>query len=543
MALKGVTKVLPGGRKLFENVNLSFLDNAKIGMIGPNGAGKSSVLQILGRLGDSSDFDGEVWHQKDLRVGYLHQEPELIDDATVWENVMAGIEEKTSLVEKFEAVSVAMGDPDADFDKLLEEQAELQYRIEALNCWSITHEVDIVMEALSCPPRDAIAKHLSGGERRRVALARLLLEEPEVLLLDEPTNHLDEKSVHWLEKYLETYPGTVVAITHDRYFLDNVAQWILEVDSGRVMPYEGNYSSWMTAKMKRLDVAKKGEARRRSMMERELSWISGRSGKEVSKARQKNIDSLQKEAASPEQRVDSGAIVIPPPPRTGGRLLNVKDLSLSLDCGRSLFSDLSFELRPQQRVGIIGANGTGKSTLFRVLCGDLEASGGSVEMGKTIRLGLVSQSRDGLDGTKTVYNEIAQGDDLMDVGGGDLVKTRAYVASFNLRGQAQEKRVSALSGGERNRVHLAKTLKGRYNVLCLDEPTNDLDVDTLRSLEEALSTFDGCLMVISHDRWFLNRLCDSIIAFEGDGQVVYYNGGYEDYERDRNRRLAAAAAK
>ena len=538
MALRGVSKSLPGGRKLFENVHLNFLEGAKIGLIGPNGAGKSSLMNILGNM-PGADFDGEMWHRKDLKIGFLEQEPRLEEHATVWENVLDGIREKTELLETFESVSMAMGDPDADFDSLMKEQSEIQQRIDALNCWSINHEVDIVMNALSCPPRDAIAGNLSGGERRRVALARLLLEEPEVLLLDEPTNHLDEASVHWLEKYLSDYRGTVIAITHDRYFLENVAEWILEVEDGHVTPYSGNYSSWMRAKLDMLSREKKIEARRRKMMERELRWISNTN--EGGKARSiVSFDEHKKEDGGAGKRVNSGAIVIPPPARIGGRVLKASGLRKTLECGRELFRDLSFELRPQQRIGIIGANGTGKSTLFRILSGAQESDEGKVDIGQTVSIGFVSQSREDLDVKNTVYQEISQGEEHLEIGD-DVVSVRSYVAAFNLRGPAQEKLVENLSGGELNRVHLAKVLKARHNVLMLDEPTNDLDVNTLRSLEEALAEYDGSMMIISHDRWFLDRMCDSIISFEGDGKVVCFEGSYGDYERDREHRHSGSS--
>eukprot|EP00938_MAST-03A_sp_MAST-3A-sp1_P001561 g1561.t1 len=545
MALKDVSKALPSGRKLFDRVHLNFMDGAKIGLIGPNGAGKSSLLKIVGKI-QNDGFDG-VWHKKDLRVGYLEQEPILEDGSTVWDNVSMGIHEKVSLLSRFDAVSSEMCDPEADFDKLLEEQSEIQQRIEELNCWNINHEVEIVMNALNCPPRDAVAGHLSGGERRRVALARLLLEDPEVLLLDEPTNHLDESSVMWLERYLDQYKGTVIAITHDRYFLENVAQWILEIEDGAANPFEGNYSAWMRTKMNRLSQEKKIESKQRKMMERELRWMAMESKNENTKegaigSKQRTLTSfnslMQKAGAeSPKRRIEGGAIAIPSPPRVGGKIMNIKNLSMTLDCGRKLFENLSFELRPRHRIGIVGANGTGKSTLLRIIHGDQSPDSGSVEIGETIRVGFVSQSRDDMDPKNTVYREIAQGEDEIVIGeDGQTVKTRAYVAAFNLRGQAQEKMVKSLSGGELNRVHLARELKRRHNVLMLDEPTNDLDVDTLRSLEEALATFEGALMVISHDRWFLDRLCDSIIAFEGDGNVVYHDGSYSSYEKDRERR-------
>ena len=480
MALKDVSKALPSGRKLFDRVHLNFMDGAKIGLIGPNGAGKSSLLKIVGKI-QNDGFDGArfcfqpssrntLTHthtggmaQKDLRVGYLEQEPILEDGSTVWDNVSMGIHEKVSLLSRFDAVSGEMCDPEADFDKLLEEQSEIQQRIEELNCWNINHEVEIVMNALNCPPRDAVAGHLSGGERRRVALARLLLEDPEVLLLDEPTNHLDESSVMWLERYLDQYKGTVIAITHDRYFLENVAQWILEIEDGAANPFEGNYSAWMRTKMNRLSQEKKIESKQRKMMERELRWMAMESKNENTKegaigSKQRTLTSfnslMQKAGAeSPKRRIEGGAIAIPPPPRVGGKIMNVKNLSMTLDCGRKLFENLSFELRPRHRIGIVGANGTGKSTLLRIIHGDQSPDSGSVEIGETIRVGFVSQSRDDMDPKNTVYREIAQGEDEIVIGeDGQTVKTRAYVAAFNLRGQAQEKMVKSLSGGELNRV-------------------------------------------------------------------------------------------
>lgn len=529
--LKGAGVTIAGGKKLFANVSLGFLRGAKIGVLGPNGSGKSTLLKVV--AGVRSDFDGERWVKPGVKVGYLPQEPVLDPAKTVLQNIMDGLAESQALLARFDEVSMAMGEPDADFDKLLEEQAELQDKIEHLGCWDLGHKVDKAMAALRVPPGDADVTVLSGGERRRVALCRLLLEEPDMLLLDEPTNHLDAESVAWLEQFLQAYRGTVLSITHDRYFLDNVAGWVLELDRGETYAYEGNYSKWLSQRRARLNMQSKSDAIRAKQISNELEWSRTHTGsKKASKARLKKLEELERSGARASSRVEDGQIAIPDGPRLGDKVINIKNLSKKLDDGRVLFENLSFEVPPHAIVGIVGGNGTGKSTLFKIIAGQEEPDAGSVELGKTVSLGFVSQSREELQSRRTVYEEISGDNEFVEVGN-DRINTRAYIASFNLRGPMQEKRVASLSGGERNRVHLAKMLLGGHNVIMLDEPTNDLDVDTLRSLEAALADFNGVSMVISHDRWFLDRICTHILAYEDNGRVTFFDGNYTEYEKDR----------
>jgi energy-dependent translational throttle protein EttA len=529
--IRDVGVTIPGGKKLFERVSLGFLRGAKIGVLGPNGSGKSTLIKVV--AGVTKDFDGERWVKEGLRVGYLPQEPQLDPSKNVFENVMDGLKETTALLTRFDEVSMAMGEPDADFDALLAEQAELQEQIEHHNAWDLTHEVEKTMAALRVPAGDSDVEVLSGGERRRVALCRLLLEKPDMLLLDEPTNHLDAESVAWLEDFLQNYKGTVLSITHDRYFLDNVAGWVLELDRGETYAYEGNYTKWLTQRKNRLNMQRKGDAVRAKQIASELEWSRSHQGsKKASKARVKKLEELEASGAKASARLEDGQIVIPVGPRLGDKVIKVENLTKTLDDGRVLFSNLSFVVPPHAIVGIVGGNGTGKTTLFKIIAGLEEPDQGTVTLGKTVSLGFVSQSRDELSTRHSVYEEISGDNEFIELNG-DRINTRAYIASFNLRGPMQEKKVATLSGGERNRVHLAKMLLGGHNIIMLDEPTNDLDIDTLRSLEAALADFNGVSMVISHDRWFLDRICTHILAFEGDGHVSFFDGNYTEYEKDR----------
>lgn len=529
--LRDVGVTIPGGKKLFERVSLGFLRGAKIGVLGSNGSGKSTLIKVI--AGVSKDHDGERWVKDGLRIGYLQQEPYLDPTKNVYENIMDGLKESQDLLKRFDEVSMAMGEPDADFDALLAESAELQDKIEHLGCWDLSHEVDKAMHALRVPARDADVEVLSGGERRRVALCRLLLEKPDMLLLDEPTNHLDAESVAWLEDFLQSYPGTVLSITHDRYFLDNVAGWVLELDRGETYAYEGNYTKWLQQRRNRFNMQKKTDAIRAKQIASELEWSRTHQGsKKASKARLKKLEEMESSGFRASSRVEEGQIVIPTGPRLGNKVIKVNNLTKTLDDGRVLFKDLSFEIPPHAIVGIVGGNGTGKSTLFKIIAGHEEPDAGTVELGKTASLGFVSQSREELRSRNSVYEEISGDNEFVEVGG-DRINTRAYIASFNLRGPMQEKKVVSLSGGERNRVHLAKMLLGGHNIIMLDEPTNDLDVDTLRSLEAALSDFNGVSMVISHDRWFLDRICTHIISFEDGGNVVFFDGNYSEYEKEK----------
>ncbi|HZB92468.1 MAG TPA: energy-dependent translational throttle protein EttA [Stellaceae bacterium] len=537
--MKGLSKTYPGGREVLKDIRLSFLPGAKIGVLGLNGAGKSTLLRIMAGL--EQDFAGEAWAADGVKVGFLPQEPQLDPDKDVAGNVREGLSEIAALLERFEAVSARFAEEldEEEMNALIAEQGELQEKIDRVNGWELDRTIEIAMDALRCPPGDADVTSLSGGERRRVALCRLLLQKPDLLLLDEPTNHLDAESVAWLQRFLADYPGTVVTVTHDRYFLDEVAGWILELDRGRGIPYEGNYSGWLEQKQKRLEQEGKQEAARQRTLERELDWVrqSPRARQTKSKARISAYESLV--AQSNEKAPETAQIVLPPGPRLGDLVIEAERLAKGFG-ERLLIEDLSFRLPPGGIVGIIGPNGAGKTTLFRMVTGQETPDQGSFRVGETVKLGYVDQSRDTLAPDKTVFEEISGGNDEIDLGRRKM-PSRAYCGLFNFRGSDQQKKVGQLSGGERNRVHLAKMLKQRANVILLDEPTNDLDVDTLRALEEALLEFPGCAVVISHDRWFLDRIATHILAFEGDSQVVWFEGNYADYEADRKRRLGAAA--
>ncbi|MEO5373763.1 MAG: energy-dependent translational throttle protein EttA [Alphaproteobacteria bacterium] len=537
--MKNLNKVFPGGREILKGLSLSFLPGAKIGVLGANGSGKSTLLKIMAGL--DHDFGGEAWAAEGVKVGFLSQEPELDATKDVMGNIMDGVGPLKDLLERFDAVSAKFGEEmdDDAMNALIAEQGDLQEKIDAANGWDLQRQVEIAMDALRCPPGEADVTTLSGGERRRVALCRLLLSHPDMLLLDEPTNHLDAESVAWLELFLEKYEGTVVAVTHDRYFLDNVTGWILEVDRGRGIPYQGNYSSWLEQKQKRLEQEAREDKARQTTISQELEWIrqSPRARQTKNKARITAFDTLVAEAKN--RSLDSAQIVIPPGERLGGVVIIAENLSKGYG-DRLLIESLSFKLPPGGIVGVIGANGAGKTTLFRMITGADTPDGGTLRVGETVRLGYVDQSRDALKADKTVWEEISGGADEIDLGG-RKVPSRAYVGQFNFRGPDQQKKVGQLSGGERNRVHLAKMLKTGANVILLDEPTNDLDVDTLRALELALLEFPGCAVVISHDRWFLDRIATHILAFEGDSQVVWFEGNYADYEADRHRRLGTEA--
>src|SRR5690348_3297438 len=537
--MKGLSKTFPGGREVLKDIWLSFLPGAKIGVLGANGAGKSTLLRIMAGL--DHDFAGEGWAAEGATVGYLPQEPTLDPKKTVAGNVTDGLGAIRTLLERFEAVSIKLGESlsDDEMNALLAEQAELQEKIDAVNGWELERTVEIAMDALRCPPGDTDVAKLSGGERRRVALCRLLLQKPDLLLLDEPTNHLDAESVAWLQRFLAEYPGTVVTVTHDRYFLDEVAGWILELDRGRGIPYEGNYSGWLEQKQKRLAQEGKQEAAHQRTLERELEWVkqSPRARQAKSKARVSAYESLV--AASREKAPETAQIVLPPGPRLGDLVIEAEQVAKAYG-DRLLVEDLSFRLPPGGIVGIIGPNGAGKTTLFRMIIGQETADQGSFRVGETVKLGYVDQSRDTLAADKTVWQEISGGNEEIDLGRRKM-PSRAYCSLFNFRGSDQQKKVGQLSGGERNRVHLAKMLKAGANVILLDEPTNDLDVDTLRALEDAIVEFPGCVAVISHDRWFLDRICTHILSFEGDSQVTWFEGNYQDYEADWKRRMGAAA--
>ncbi|MGB5810308.1 MAG: energy-dependent translational throttle protein EttA [Polyangiales bacterium] len=537
--MKGVTKVHPPDKKIIEDLYLSFFPNAKIGVIGVNGTGKSSLLRIMAGLDET--FGGEAWLRPGAKVGYLPQEPDLGDAKTVLEAVEAGVAPVRKLLDDFNELSMKLGEPmsDEEMSKLLERQGAMQDRIDAVDGWSLESTLDIAMDALRLPPADADPKTLSGGEKRRVALCRLLLEKPELLLLDEPTNHLDAESVAWLQGHLQAYPGCVILVTHDRYFLDEIVEWILELDRGAAHPFEGNYSQWLEAKDQRLAQEDKKDSARKRKIARELEWVrsSPKARQAKSKARITAFESLVADAANTKR--DPNEIRIPPGPRLGTQVIEVDGVAKAYG-EKLLFEDLSFRVPRGAIVGIVGPNGAGKTTLFRMLVGEETPDAGAVTIGDTVQLSYVDQSRDSLDDANNVFKEITDGADEIDLGSG-TVKSRAYVGWFNFRGSDQQKPVKNLSGGERNRVHLAKLLKSGGNVLLLDEPTNDIDVETLRSLEDAILGFPGCALIISHDRWYLDRICTHILAFEGDSRVVWFEGSYADYAADRKARLGTDA--
>ena len=538
--MKGMTKTFPGAPKpVLNNISLQFYQGAKIGIVGPNGAGKSTLIKIM--AGVDTDYTGEAWAGENITVGYLEQEPQLDTSKTVLENVKDGAREIADKLDRFNEISMIMADPpeDADFDALMEEMGTLQEQIDAVDGWTLDNQLEIAMEALRCPPSDWSVESLSGGEKRRIALTRLLIQKPDILLLDEPTNHLDAESVEWLENHLKEYAGAVLMITHDRYFLDNVVGWILELDRGKYFPYEGNYSTYLEKKSKRLEQEDREATGRQKAIKDELEWIrAGVKGRQTkSKARIKKFEEL---VAAQENRTPGKAqIVIQVPERLGGKVIEAKNISKAYG-DKLLFEDLSFILPPGGIVGVIGPNGAGKSTLFKIITGKEQPDSGSIEIGSTVHLGYVDQSRDHLDPSKNVWEEISDGLDYMKVNGHDM-STRAYVGAFNFKGQDQQKNVGKLSGGERNRVHMAKMLKQGGNVLLLDEPTNDLDVETLAALEEAIENFAGCAVVISHDRFFLDRLATHILAFEGNSHVEWFEGNFAAYEEDKRRRLGDAA--
>src|SRR5471030_301285 len=527
----------PPDRTVLENISISFYPGAKIGVIGSNGAGKSSLLRIMAGLDDG--FSGDARLTPGFSVGYLAQEPELDPAKDVKGNVLDGVREVHAMIEQYNAVMARWSEPNADYDAIGKEQAALEDRIAATDAWSLERNVEIAMDALRCPPDDASVTTLSGGEKRRVALCRLLLSHPDLLLLDEPTNHLDAESVEWLEHFLKEYTGTVVAVTHDRYFLDNVAGWILELDRGRGIPWEGNYSSWLEQNQNRLQQEEKAETRKQQTLERELEWIrmSPRARQSKGKARLNAYEDLLREEST--KKIETAEIYIAPGPRLGDIVVEARGVKKGYG-DKQLIENLDFTLPRGGIVGVIGPNGAGKTTLFRMITGMEQPDAGTLKIGETVQIGYVDQSRDALDANKTVFEEITGGTDEIELGK-RKVASRAYVSWFNFKGGAQQRKVGALSGGERNRVHLAKLLKKGSNLLLLDEPTNDLDVDTLRSLEDALLNFAGCAVVISHDRWFLDRIATHMLAFEGDSEVVWFEGNYQDYEADRHRRLGTAA--
>lgn len=537
--MQNLTKVFPGGRELFKGITLSFLPGAKIGVLGVNGAGKSTLLKIM--AGVDKEFNGEAWAAEGVKVGYLEQEPQLDPAKNVIENIMDGLGETRDLLKKFEEVSARFAEPmsDGEMENLINEQAELQEKIDACNGWDFERNIEIAMDALRCPPADADVTKLSGGEKRRVALCRLLLQKPDMLLLDEPTNHLDAESVAWLEKHLQNYAGTVVMVTHDRYFLDNVTGWILELDRGQGIPYEGNYSSWLEQKQKRLAQEEKEESARQKTLASELEWIkkNPKARQAKSKARINAYDELLQ--ASAKEKITTANINIPMTERLGDLVIEAEHITKGYG-DRILIDDLSFKIPRGAIVGIIGPNGAGKTTLFRMITGQEKPDSGTIRIGDTVDLGYVDQSRDELNPDKNVWEEISDGLDMITLGKKEF-PSRAYVGQFNFKGSDQQKKVGQLSGGERNRVHLAKMLRKGANVILLDEPTNDLDVDTLRSLEEGIMNYPGCVLVTSHDRWFLDRLATHILAYEGNGHVEWFEGNFEEYEKDKIRRLGADA--
>ena len=529
--MDGVSKTYPGGKKVFENIRLSFLPGVKIGVVGVNGAGKSTLLKVM--AGWDKDFSGEAWAAEGAKVGYLPQEPELDESLTVRDNVMLGVKAKKDILDRYNELAMNYSDETAD------EMAALQDTIDAQNLWDLDAQVDVSMEALRCPPDDAMPANLSGGEKRRVALCELLLENPDMLLLDEPTNHLDAETIAWLQQHLIDYKGTCLIVTHDRYFLDDITGWILELDRGRGIPYEGNYSAWLEQKAKRLEQEAREDKSKQKTLERELEWM--RQGAKARQAKQKaRIDRYNELAEQSErEKISRAQIVIPRGPRLGAKVIEVEGLKKHMG-DKLLVEDLSFSLPPGGIVGVIGPNGAGKTTLFRMLTGQEKPDAGSISYGDTVELAYVDQSRDALDANKTVWEEISGGAEIIDLGDAH-VNSRAYCGSFNFKGGDQQKKVGLLSGGERNRVHMAKLLKSGGNVLLLDEPTNDLDVETLRALEDALVDFAGCAVVISHDRFFLDRICTHILAFEGEAHVEWFEGNFEDYEEDKKRRLGPDA--
>ncbi|MBI1415804.1 MAG: energy-dependent translational throttle protein EttA [Limimaricola sp.] len=529
--MDGVSKTYPGGKKVFENIRLNFLPGVKIGVVGVNGSGKSSLMRIM--AGQDKDFQGEAWAAEGARVGYLPQEPELDPKLNVRENVMLGVAAKKAILDRYNELAMNYSDETAD------EMAKLQDEIDAQNLWDLDAQIDVSLEALRCPPDDADVTTLSGGEKRRVALCKLLLEAPDMLLLDEPTNHLDAETIAWLQQHLVDYKGTILIVTHDRYFLDAITGWILELDRGAGIPHEGNYSSWLEAKAKRLEREAKDDKSRQKTLERELEWM--RQGAKARQAKSKARIAAYNEMAGQSEREKMGRaqIIIPHGPRLGGKVISVEGLKKHMG-DKLLIEDLSFDLPPGGIVGVIGPNGAGKSTLFGMLTGQIEPDAGTISYGETAKLAYVDQSRDALDPKATVWEEISGGAELIELGDATM-NSRAYCSAFNFKGGDQQKKVGLLSGGERNRVHMAKLLKSGGNVLLLDEPTNDLDVETLRALEDALVDFAGCAVVISHDRFFLDRICTHILAFEGDAHVEWFQGNFEDYEEDKKRRLGADA--
>jgi len=529
--MDGVSKTYPGGKKCFENIRLSFLPGVKIGVVGVNGAGKSTLMRIM--AGIDKDFTGEAWAAEGARVGYLPQEPQLDETLNVRDNVMLGVAGKKAKLDRYNELAMNYSDETAD------EMSALQDEIDSQNLWDLDSQIDVAMEALRCPPDEADVATLSGGERRRVALCKLLLEAPDMLLLDEPTNHLDAETIAWLQQHLIDYKGTILIVTHDRYFLDDITGWILELDRGRGIPYEGNYSAWLEQKAKRLEQEAKEDKSRQKTLERELEWI--RQGAKARQAKQKARINAYEDLANQSERekLSRAQIIIPNGPRLGQKVISVNGLSKHMG-DKQLVEDLSFDLPPGGIVGVIGPNGAGKTTLFRMLTGQEQPDAGTVEYGDTVQLSYVDQSRDALDGNATVWEEISSGGEIIQLGDAQM-NSRAYCSAFNFKGGDQQKKVGSLSGGGRNRVHLAKLLKSGGNVLLLDEPTNDLDVETLRALEDALVDFAGCAVVISHDRFFLDRICTHILAFEGEAHVEWFQGNFEDYEEDKKRRLGPDA--
>jgi ATP-binding cassette ChvD family protein len=538
-SMAGVSKIYPPNKQVLKNIYLSFFYGAKIGILGLNGSGKSTLMKIIAGL--DKDYQGEVVFSGNYTTGYLPQEPEFDKTKTVREIVEEGVAETVALLKEFDEINAAFAEPDADFDKLIARQAEVQERLDQLDAWTLDARLEKAMDALRCPPPDALIANLSGGEKRRVALCRLLLQQPDVLLLDEPTNHLDAESVQWLERHLQEYKGTVIAVTHDRYFLDNVAGWILELDRGEGIPWKGNYSSWLEQKQKRLAQEEKSESKRQKTLERELEWVrmAPKARQAKSKARLSAYEKmLSEETKEKEAKLE---LYIPPGPRLGNKVIIAENVSKAYG-DKLLFENLSFQLPPAGIVGVIGPNGAGKTTLFKLIIGKEKPDTGHFEVGETVKIAYVDQEHDNLDPEKTVYQAISEGNEWIMLGN-TQVNARAYVSKFNFTGNDQEKKIGVLSGGERNRVHLAMTLKSGGNLLLLDEPTNDLDVNTLRALEEALENFGGCAVIISHDRWFLDRICTHILAFEGNSQVYFFEGNYSDYEENRKKRLGNEAPK